>query len=115
MRRLMALTLLVSFGAAGAAMAACDVELAFSPDVVAVPLQSERHRFTLDHPWPNPANPLTSILQDIAVPGIFQIDIHDLRGGLVYKLHEGYLPTGVYLVRVVSGPLQQTRRFTLVR
>ncbi|MEN8008221.1 MAG: FlgD immunoglobulin-like domain containing protein [Candidatus Krumholzibacteriota bacterium] len=102
--------------------------------VTDVPSPSPARGFTLNPPWPNPSNPLTFISLEIAVPGEYRITIHDLRGGLVSTLHAGPLstgtvvwqwagldrrgrtaPSGVYLVRAVSGPRQQTSRLTLVR
>jgi len=84
---------------------------------------------------PNPFNPRTEISFTLPRAGRVNLDIHDARGFLVRRLvaaehftggtnrvrWDGLddsgqtLPTGLYLVRVVSGRLSVTGKITLIR
>ena len=90
--------------------------------------------YRLDLPYPNPFNPTTHL--DYAIPeaGNVSIVIYDLLGYQVRRLWKGYrspgqyivvwdgrndngceLASGVYFVRLLAGPFQQTRKVVLLR
>jgi len=83
---------------------------------------------------PNPFNPATTIVFAVPAPGPVEIDIHDLRGRRVKRLHhraeaagvrtvlfEGrdeqgrLLASGAYLVRVKAGGERDTAKILLLR
>jgi hypothetical protein len=84
---------------------------------------------------PNPFNPRTAIIFEMARPGLVNLDIHDARGRLVRRLASGdfhdagrrtvfwdgtddrgrYLPSGIYLAHVTAGGQSATTKLTLVR
>jgi hypothetical protein len=85
-------------------------------------------------PFPNPFNPGTSVVFELAQPARASLAIYDVRGRRVADLHQGDLPagrhtfrwegrdqagrqvaSGVYLVRFVSDGLVEHRRMTMIR
>ncbi len=101
--------------------------------VVAVPLP-QLSSARLAAPWPNPANPATSVALELQRGGHWRISVHDLRGNLVAVLHDGDLgagqsvwqwrgntrqgvpaASGKYLVRAVGEGGQLVQGLALIR
>ncbi len=85
-------------------------------------------------PFPNPFNPGTSVVFELAEPARASLTVYDVRGRRVAELHQGDLPagrhtfrwegrdqagrqvaSGVYLVRFVGDGLVQHERMTMIR
>lgn len=83
---------------------------------------------------PNPFNPSLDIAYEITTAGPVRLTVHDLRGRVLAVLHDGdetagphvarwsgrdasgrELPSGVYLVRLVSSTTSVSRKVTLLR
>ena len=83
---------------------------------------------------PNPFNPLTTVSFTLEKAGTVSVDVIDLRGHLVDRLHQGALdegqheirwngqsragldmPSGLYFVLVKSGGHAARHKMTLVR
>jgi hypothetical protein len=88
----------------------------------------------LSHAAPNPFNPQTTLQMALAQDGMIELAIYNLRGVRVRTLasrtmtagvHEvtwngssddgQALPSGVYLARLVAGPVTSVQRLTLLR
>ncbi|MBD3221217.1 T9SS type A sorting domain-containing protein [bacterium] len=84
-------------------------------------------------PAPNPTNPATTIRWRAMAGAPVSVTVHDVRGRLVHRLHDGAatgdwqaatwrggddrgrpVAAGVYLVRLSAGTTMQTRRLLLV-
>ncbi|MBK9471766.1 MAG: T9SS type A sorting domain-containing protein [bacterium] len=103
----------------------------FAVDVAGVPASAAAVALTLA---PNPCNPRTTIAFTLAEAGPASVNVFDVRGRLVRRLHQGGLESGphnlpwsgddergrpvaagVYLVRVEGAGWAQSTRVTLVR
>ncbi|OGC02293.1 hypothetical protein A2V82_14705 [candidate division KSB1 bacterium RBG_16_48_16] len=90
--------------------------------------------YALHQNYPNPFNPATTIDYHVGLDAHVQIGVYNLRGQLIdmlvdrqqppgtystqwrgIDLNGNDVPSGVYLVRMVSGPFERTRKMTLVR
>jgi hypothetical protein len=86
--------------------------------------------YVLSAPYPNPFNPSTSFSLTLAQNQQVAIEVYNLLGQRVERLHDGLLeaeqvytftfeadnlPTGIYLVRVVGEDFTATRQVTLLR
>ena len=79
--------------------------------------------------WPNPFNPSTTIEYRLRQGAVVQLTVHDLQGGLVALLEEGYqaaglrrvpfngsaLASGVYLITLRSGSDLRSERMLLLK
>lgn len=84
--------------------------------------------------YPNPFNPRTNLVYELAQDMSVQLNIYSVDGRLVQRLHTGLqtsgrhevtwdgmdlngrsVPSGTYLYRLVTGGVAQTRTMTLVR
>ncbi|MBK7047286.1 MAG: T9SS type A sorting domain-containing protein [bacterium] len=103
----------------------------FAVDVAGVPASAAAVALTLA---PNPCNPRTTIAFTLAEAGPASVNVFDVRGRLVRRLHQGGLESGphnlpwsgddergrpvaagVYVVRVEGAGWAQSTRVTLVR
>jgi hypothetical protein len=103
----------------------------FAADVAGVPASAAAVALTLA---PNPCNPRTTIAFTLAEAGPASVNVFDVRGRLVRRLHHGGLEAGphnlpwsgddergrpaaagVYVVRVEGAGWAQSTRVTLVR
>ena len=74
-------------------------------------------KYALNPVYPNPFNYACYI----SAPG--SVEIYDIRGSLVGVVHEPpavwtpneYLPSGIYLVRIIAGDFKETKRMVLVK
>jgi hypothetical protein len=90
--------------------------------------------FELEQNYPNPFNPATTIVFDMKVDGDVALDVYNMLGQKVRRLHSGYLPTGpheiqwdgasgsgdrvatgVYFYRLSSADFSQTRKMVLLK
>lgn len=90
--------------------------------------------FALEQNFPNPFNPTTNISYSVATAGQVNVMVYDLLGNLVktlvndvqepgqYKViwdatneQGSVVPTGNYILKMVSGDFSQTRKMTLVK
>jgi hypothetical protein len=95
---------------------------------------SSPNTFALEQNFPNPFNPTTSINYSVAKSGHVSVVVYDLLGNVVktlvnesqetgtYKLtwnatnDKGeVVPTGNYILKMVSGDFSQTRKMTLLK
>jgi hypothetical protein len=91
-------------------------------------------RFTLHENYPNPFNPTTTIRFELPVSGEVSLDIYNLKGQRVRSLvgkelekgthsivwngrddRGGAVASGIYLYRLQSGDLVQTRKMMLMK
>jgi hypothetical protein len=86
-------------------------------------------RFALSQNYPNPFNPSTLIGYSIPSAGRVSLNVYDVLGREVATLFEGFrqpgsytvrfdgtgLPSGVYLYRLQSGGMVETRKLVIVR
>ena len=86
-------------------------------------------RFALSQNYPNPFNPSTLIGYSVPSAGRVSLNVYDVLGREVATLFEGVrqpgsytarfdgtgLPSGVYLYRLQSGGMVETRKFVIVR
>jgi len=103
----------------------------FAADVAGVPASAAAVALTLA---PNPCNPRTTIAFTLVEAGPVSVNVFDVRGRLVRRLHQGGLEAGphnlpwsgddergrpvaagVYVVRVEGAGWAQSTRVTLVR
>jgi len=83
---------------------------------------------------PNPFNPVTTIMFELAAPGEVSVTVYDVSGRMIRSLVDGRLPagmhevtwngldgsgsavaSGVYFYRLVAGEVVQTRKMVLLR
>ncbi len=88
----------------------------------------------LGRPWPNPANPLVRLSVELERNGLARLSVHDARGRLLRTLATGHreagrhpfswdgrdakgraLPSGVYLIRLRTLGVHESRRIVLLR
>ena len=55
--------------------------------------------FSLDHNFPNPFNPETSISFKLEKPGVVSLTVYDILGHRITTLHEGFLTGGMHTCR----------------
>jgi hypothetical protein len=86
-------------------------------------------RFTLEQNFPNPFNPTTAIVFSLQNAGFSTLDVFDLLGRKVAVLVDGQLPagkhsvafdashlaSGVYVYRLRTGGLSESKRMILMR
>ncbi len=86
-------------------------------------------RFALEAPYPNPFNPSTHIPVALPFESRVRVEVFDLTGRRLAVLADGVYPagrhelmldahtwaSGVYLVRMVSDGMVETRKITLLR
>jgi hypothetical protein len=87
------------------------------------------HVFALSQNYPNPFNPSTLIRYSVPSAGRVSLNVYDVLGREVATLFEGFrqpgsytvrfdgtgLPSGVYLYRLQSGGMVETRKLVIVR
>ena len=85
--------------------------------------------FSLSQNYPNPFNPSTTIKFNIPKSGNVKITIYDIAGKKLadvldrdiaagsysFKFDMGFLSSGVYFYRMVSGNFTDTKRMTIVK
>ncbi len=85
-------------------------------------------QFSLEHNFPNPFNPSTTITYELPKPSMVTLSVYDLLGREVYvlvndKSDAGYhevkfdgtvLSSGVYFYRIQAGSYVQTRELLLL-
>ena len=85
--------------------------------------------FTLKPAFPNPFNPVTTILYGIPTDGIVTVGIYDVNGRLIENLTNGFSvagnysidwnassePSGVYFVKLGVSEFTQTQKLILVK
>ena len=91
-------------------------------------------RYLLMKNFPNPFNPITNIEYNVPENAMVNVTIYDMVGRKVKSLFNGYqdkgyksitwnatndrnesVPSGVYLYKIESGKLQQTKKMLLVK
>ena len=84
--------------------------------------------------FPNPFNPITNIEYNLPENAMVNVTIYDMVGRKIKSLFNGYqdkgyksitwnatndrnesVPSGVYLYKIESGKLQQTKKMLLVK
>jgi hypothetical protein len=84
---------------------------------------------TLDHPYPNPCNPNSTLRYSLPARGHVRLEVRDILGRQVAVLFDGIqeagahlarfdgagLATGVYLCRLHAGGAARTERLLLMR
>ena len=85
--------------------------------------------YTLETPYPNPFNPVTTLSFTLPEMGAVNLSIHDLQGREVASLVSGMMDagyhsvnwdasnhgSGMYFVKMISGENVQTRKLMLVK
>ncbi len=85
--------------------------------------------FTLNQNYPNPFNPTTKITFSLAKAGPVQLSVYNMLGQEVQKLvnepmnsgdhtftfYARNLPSGVYIYRLTSGKLSETKKMILLK
>ena len=89
----------------------------------------EIQEFNLSQNYPNPFNPITSIYVEVIIPADFEVNVYDLVGNNVSKLHDGFLaegmhtfefdgsklPSGIYFYEVISPKAQIVKKMILAK
>ena len=85
--------------------------------------------FSLGSAYPNPFNPSTSILLEVADEGYVSVEVYNIMGQVVSTLTEGYMNrgdytltwdasnqvSGMYLVRAVAGGYVSTQKLLVIK
>ncbi len=85
--------------------------------------------FKLKQNYPNPFNPITNIYVDVIIPSEFEINVYDLVGNRVSRLHKGYLieglhsfefnatnlPSGIYFYEVITSQSHSVKKMILAK
>jgi hypothetical protein len=85
--------------------------------------------YTLEQNYPNPFNPTTFISYSIPQPGTVKLILYDVQGKEVgvllnefksagshtFRLDAGFLSSGVYFYKILSGRFTDTRRMILLK
>jgi len=85
--------------------------------------------FNLSQNYPNPFNPITSIYVEVIFPSELKVNVYDLVGNNVGRLHDGYLgegmhtfefdgsklPSGIYFYEVISPKSQVVKKMILAK
>ncbi|MFZ1292095.1 MAG: T9SS type A sorting domain-containing protein [Melioribacteraceae bacterium] len=85
--------------------------------------------FKLKQNYPNPFNPITNIYVDVIIPSEFEINVYDLVGNRVSRLHKGYLieglhsfefnatnlPSGIYFYEVLTSQSHSVKKMILAK
>ena len=98
-------------------------------DSVAAVVGNPKLNFSLEQNYPNPFNPTSTIEFVLPKKALARLEIFDLRGHKIATLLDaeteagehrvsfdcGHLSSGVYLYRLSSGSLSETRKFVLLK
>jgi len=101
----------------------------YNPLSIDKPVEILPLEYSLEYPYPNPFNPITSISFSIPKQSQTLIKVYDIKGNFISTLlnefmnvgyhqiewnAEGY-PSGVYFVKLITDKFTQTQKLMLIK